>query len=360
MTLTERFNAFFSRRPTPNAALSAPVTDSFVPAYLPVDAHDQPEPLIAGNLYSPLEALPAWLSDEESLRDEGVLFGLSDAQPDEKIAQIRFCFDQLTAPLEQIRAQQTEKISELNKHISHQETRMGVLTSYIDTLRNRQPAEDNLIRTIVSLVVSLAMCTGTFFLIDETLRPTFPNRWIAVGVFLAGMFNLFGRTSFFYEEGSRLTGRRLLEETGLPLAASVFVLAQALPTQPVWQAIALFVFVFFLFLLAGKLLLGTLTVLRQDLAAIQANRQLLVDKQQQLPVYERQLAQLSQEIQVIRTQKSPMTTTLHRVETNLARLNARRDQLVNLFLSEFELARSLRDRLTEQQRREVLRSYNAV
>lgn len=360
MTLTERFNSFFYRHPTPNAAPPALVTDSFVPAYIPVDTDEQPDLLTAGNLYSPLDSLPAWLSDEESLRDEGVLFGLSDARPDEKIAQIRFCFDQLTAPLNQTREQQAEKIAELNEQLGHQEARVNTLINHIDALQNRQPARDNLIRTIVSLFLSLAMCTGTFFLIDETLRPTYPNRWIAVGVFLAGMFNLFGRMSFFYEEGSRLTGWRLLEEVGLPLAASVFVLAQALQTQPVWQAIALFAFVFFLFLLAGKLLLGTLTVLRQDLAVIEANRQLRIDKQQQIPAWEVQLTQARQEANTLRAHKWPLVTALNRVEADLTRLNARRDQLVNLFLSEFELARSLRDRLTEQQRREVLRSYNVV
>jgi hypothetical protein len=296
---------------------------------------------------------PYWLGDEGLLRDEGVLFGLSDAQPDEKVAEIKAYFTKQTAPNELVRDQYSEKISELNLLIEQRETKRTEILQRLNALYAQQPAPDNLIRTVVSLCVSIVMSIGTFFLVDETLQASFPNRWVAIGVFLAGMFNLFGRQSFFYEENTKLSGRRLLEEAGLPLAASVFVLAQALHTQAVWQAVALFIFIFFLFLLAGKLLLSTLTTLRQDITITQANRQLGVDKHQQIPLWEAQAEQLTREVDTIRAQKWPVVSALNRVEADIAQLNAQRDRLVNLFLSEFELARSLRSRLSESQRQEL-------
>lgn len=199
------------------------------------------------------------------------------------------------------------------------------------------------------------MCIGTFFLIDETLRPTFTqNRWISLGVFLAGMFSLFNRTSLFHEASTPLTPRRLLEEVGLPLAASLFVFAQALKTQPAGYALALLLLVFFLFLLAGKLLLGNLTVCWSDLRAVTQNQQLTRDRLTSTTKWETEINQLRAEIDRLRVQKWQIIPELNRHQAELVRLNAHRDGLIKLFESEFNLARSLRDRLTSEQRQTIL------
>ncbi|MBN8822527.1 MULTISPECIES: hypothetical protein [unclassified Spirosoma] len=355
MTLFQRFQSFFSRT-TPVPATLTPASLVHTPSVSP----GPKETINALAAYSipavpvPAEPLPHWLADEESLRDEGVLFGLSDARPDSKLAQIRAYFAQLTAPFEEAIGQYTEKISELNLFIEQRENRLTALRDQLDTLRDKQPGTNNLFRNSISLVLSLALCVGNYFLIDETLQPAFANRWIAVGVFLAGMFNLAGRTSFFYETNTRLTVRRLLEEVGLPLATSVFIFIQALQSQPVIKSIGLFIFVFFLFLLAGKLLLNTLSAIQTDLLTIQQNRQLLVQKAQNIAIWEADIERLTQEIDAFRMQKWPIVTALNQAETNLTRLNTQRDGFVHLFISEFELARSLRDRLTEQQRKGII------
>ncbi|GAB4033610.1 hypothetical protein [Spirosoma gilvum] len=355
MTLFQRFQSFFSRNTLIPATLPPA---SLVPA--PVLSPINKEPLNESPAYSipavpvPADPLPHWLADEESLRDEGVLFGLSDARPDSKLAQIRAYFGQLTAPLEEAVEQYTEKIGELNLFIEQRENRLTALRDQLDTLRNKQPIPNNLFRNCFSLVLSLALCVGNYYLIDETLRPAFVNRWITIGVFLAGMFNLAGRTSFFYETGTRLTVRRLLEEVGLPLATSVFIFIQALQSQSLNKSVGLFIFVFFLFLLAGKLLLNTLSAIQTDLSVIQQNRQLAIQKAQNIAVWEADIERLTQEIDAFRMQKWPIVTTLNHVETNLTRLNTQRDGFVHLFISEFELARSLRDRLSEQQRSRII------
>lgn len=297
---------------------------------------------------------PYWLTDPDTLRDEGVLFGLSDAQPDEKVAEITAYFRHQTVPVNQQKEQSEATLTETNRQLKERETQTSELQARIDQLTNQRPATDNVLRNLVSLAVSVVMCVGAFHLVDETLRPAFSNRWIAIGVFLAGMFNLSGRTSFFYEEGIRLTGRRIVEEIGLPLAAALFVLIHALQRQPLGQAIALFVFVLFLFLLAGKLLLSVLTQLRSDLVAIGMDRQRKVDREQALPGWESQLVQLKRELEALRAQQVLQASASGQQEAALSGLNAQRDQLVNLFLSEFELARSLRYRLSEQQRQAIL------
>ncbi|UHG89025.1 hypothetical protein [Spirosoma oryzicola] len=356
MTFIERLRSLFVR--TPVSAVSTPVTvapaisDVFVPADNQQAYHAAP------TVYALEDSLPSWLADEEALRDEGVLFGLADAQTDEKVTEIRAHIDQQAAPIEKMVEQYTQKVEALNQVIHERESRIASLKSQIEALQEQLPIIHDLLRTSVSLLLAIGMSIGNFYLVDETLRPAFPNRWIAVGVFLAGMFNLFGRTSFFYEEGTRLSGRRLIEEVALPMAAALFVLAQAVQMQSIWQAGSLFVFIFFLFLLTGKLLLSTLTRLQNGFQAIRQNRQLLIDKQQNLPVWVTDRERLVREVEAIRNQQWPLVTTLKQLETDLARLNAKRDQLVSLFLSEYQIARSIRDRLPEQrlpeQQREAL------
>ncbi|SOD80681.1 hypothetical protein [Spirosoma fluviale] len=355
MTLFQHIRQLLTRKsayPSQGEVSSVPVSIPVVPEY-------NPHRSLTSTDASPLpaytqEPLPGWLADADALRDEGVLFGLSNARPDEKIAQIRAYFTRQIAPLDESIDEQSEKIGELNLFIEQRENRILSLRDQLTDLRESQPKPTNLIRTSVSLLLSVGICISNFYLIDETLRPVFPNRWIAVGIFLAGMFNLFGRTSFFYEEGAKISGRRILTEIGLPFAASVFVLIQAYQTQPVGQAIALFVFILFLFLLAGSLFLTNLTSLQTDLTISKANRLLALNKTRNIPRWETEIDRLTREVDTIRTQKWPIVTTLGHIQAQRSRLNTQRDEFVNLFLSEFELARSLRDRLTEQQRKSMM------
>lgn len=304
---------------------------------------------------SPSIEWPAWLEDETLLRDEGVIFGLSESKPEEKVAIIRNYFVHQTADLEREVERHGEKIQELNLFIEQKENRTNELKEKTHELDNRNnEGEHQLPRTIVGLAFSAAMCVGNYFLIDDTLKPLYPSsQWIAVGVFLAGMFNLFGRVSLFHDTDSSVSWRRLLEEIGMPFAAALFVFVQALQNQTVWRSIALLVFVFFLFLFAGKLLLSNITVLRNDLRVWLTGTNLKKEKTTKTENWDEEARQLNAEIDELRVQKWQIIPHLNRAEAELARLNARRDALIKMFESEFNLARQLRGRLTDRQMKEI-------
>ena len=354
MTFINWLRAFFTQYPPERVPEPTAVgKGEGIPA--PFPQADSSELVSASLLPSPAIApLPTWLADEEALRDEGVLFGLSNARADTKIAQISAFFTSQAVPLTELAAQYTGQIRTLTSRIDQRENQLTNLRDQLAQLRDSQPVRTTLVRHVVSLGISIALCMGTFYLVDDTLYRAFPNHWVSMGVFLSGLFNLFGRTSFFYETNTRLTGRRIIEEIGLPLAAAAFVLVHALSYQPVSQAVGLFVFILFVFLLSGKLLLSTLSVLQQEMGNVRQNRQLIQRKQVDLPLLTDQIAQLEQEINRLEGQKSPAVTALNQVDSRLTQLNTQRDKLVNLFLGEFELARSLRDRLTKQQRQLIM------
>ena len=135
----------------------------------------------------------------------------------------------------------------------------------------------------------------------------------------------------------------------MPLAAALFVFAQALHTQNGWQATALFLFVFSLFLFAGKLFLSNITVLRNDLTA----RRGRLESVSQAQLWEEEIGNLEQEINELRIQKWQVLREQGTSESERARLHARRDMLIKLFESEFYLARTMKGRLSEQQLREI-------
>jgi hypothetical protein len=302
------------------------------------------------------EPFPAWLADERLLRDEGVLFGLSEARAEEKIAVIRTFFANQTAGLERQIEHQNEQIGELNLFIGQRENELSEVEHRRITLLARQPADHQLPRTVVGLLLALGMGISNYFLIETALRPAYSENTglIALGVFLAGMFGLFSQTSLFHDPASRPSFRRLIEEMALPVVSAGFVWAMALQSQSVGMASALGLFVLGLFLFGGKLLLGLLTVLRNDLRANVGNRQLIRDQRILVVQYDTQAAELRREIDTFRAQKWQILPDLSRAEADRDRLNTRRDMLIRLFESEFNLARSVRDKLVNEQFRDLM------
>ncbi|WP_090156999.1 hypothetical protein [Dyadobacter soli] len=295
-------------------------------------------------------AIPYWLEDEDTLRDEGVLFGLSESDPNEKTDIIHKYFSNLAASHIAGIEQHNERIQELNLFIGQKQNRIDELQERLKNPGARTEGEHHLPRTLIGITLCAAMCVGNFFLIRESLKPAFAdNSWIALGVFLAGMFSLFGRISLFHDTDSKVTWKSLLEEIGLPFAAALFVFANVITYQTWWQAFALFVFVFFLFLFAGKLLLSNITVLRNDLKIwlnIRRDRQDFVENNYN---WESECQTLQEEIDDLRVKKWQVLREQSHAETERDRLFAKRDMLIKLFESEFYLARRMKNELTTRQ-----------
>jgi hypothetical protein len=299
--------------------------------------------------------IPYWLEDEDTLRDEGVLFGLSESDPTEKTDIIHKYFSHLAAGHLSSIEQHNERIQELNLFIGQKSNRLQELENKLKALVvTKSNSQHQLPRTLIGLSLSIAMCIGNFFLIKESLKPAFADSsWIALGVFLAGMFSLFGRMSLFHDTESKVSWRSLLEETGLPFAAALFVFANVLPYQGIWQAVALFVFVFFLFLFAGKLFLSTVTLLRNDLQvwfSIKQDKQYFVNNSKS---WEDEMQVLQAEVDQLRIKKWQVLREQGQAETERDRIYARRDMLIKLFESEFSLARRMKNQLTNKQLQEI-------
>ncbi|GAB3892728.1 hypothetical protein GCM10028803_05880 [Larkinella knui] len=304
------------------------------------------------------EPLPDWLEDDDLLRDEAALLGLSDARLDEKTTLIRLYFKRQTAFLEREREQVGEKIGELNLLIEQKANRVDELKQKIARLETTKPAgEPQFLRTGSGLLAFLILLIGTYFLIAETLKPHFQeSRFIAIGVLLAGVFGRYDRTTVASEAAVNVTIRRLLAETGLPLAASFFVSMQALETQSALKTAGLFLFMFFLFVAAGKSIPSLLTALQNDFRYWQQGKKLEKERIPKTEAWENEINGVTISLDALRVQKWQLLPQLNRADAEWHRINTRRDVLIQLFENEFNLARSLRDRLSERQKRAIVAS----
>lgn len=355
MSFFSKVKSFFTKKSNESLAeVSSEEKTEIIPNRFEEIVETAPQTIILRQPTAEIE--PYWLANEDALRDEGVIFGLSESKPEEKIAVIKTYFSHQTANLEKEVENLTEKIGELNLFLEQKESRITELSEKTKNLDERQSAEHSLLRTSVGLLLSLAMCAGNYYLIDESIKTTFPQNHylIAIGVFLAGMFNLFNKTSFFHEKGTSISWRQILEEIGMPLAASIFVFVQVVESQSFIRAFALFIFVFFLFLFAGKLMLSNLTLIKSDMGAWLDNLRLKSDKVNKVAEWEEETLKLKAEMDELRIQKWQIVNELKAPETELARLNGKRDMLIKLFESEYNLARTYREKLTSKQIKQIL------
>ncbi|MCF0063873.1 hypothetical protein MUK70_26720 [Dyadobacter chenwenxiniae] len=345
-------NAPSDYSPLTNAASSLPENRSQIITSATTKPVQMPEPAVSEvpEIQKVEVIIPYWLEDEDTLRDEGVLFGLSESDPHEKTDIIQKYFSNLAAGYNASIEQHNERIQEFNLFIGQKNNRIEELKDKLKNPVNNTEREHHLPRTLIGISLCIAMCIGNFFLIRESLKPAFAdNSWIALGVFLAGMFSLFGKISLFHDTDSRVTWKSLLEEIGLPFAAALFVFANVITYQTWWQAFALFVFVFFLFMFAGKLLLSNITVLWNDTKAwlnIRKDSQEFADNNYN---WETECQTLQEEIDQLRVKKWQILREQSTAETERDRLYAKRDMLVKLFESEFFLARRMKNELSTRQ-----------
>jgi len=116
----------------------------------------------------PAYTLPVWLADEQQLRDEAVLFGLSEARPDEKIAAIRLAFAALTAPLEKQIEQHHESIGHLNLLIETAAVQAPPTPTTADW-SGGWPVGKFLVGFVATLLLTVGTYLGTLPVIDATM-----------------------------------------------------------------------------------------------------------------------------------------------------------------------------------------------
>ncbi len=299
---------------------------------------------------------PHWLSNEDALRDEGVIFGLSEAKPEEKVKIIASIFEQKLSFYQKKKEELSEKIGEINLFIEKNHEDLAALQLKSASIVEKELLEENLIRVGVGLAISIGMCFGNYFLIDFSLAQGFPqnHQWISYGVFLTGMFSLFNPLSVLHSEGSKVTWKTVLEEFGVPFSASLFVFVQVVENQPIFKSIALLLFVFFMFLVSGKILLSSISKLKSEVRILAKNLEIKANKKLVNTIWREEKADFERKIEDLRIEKWRILPELNHTEAEIDKINSEKDALINVFYSEYNLAKSYKNKLSGNQIKNIL------
>lgn len=295
----------------------------------------------------------AWIEDEGLLRDEGVVAGLAGADLEAKVAAIRSYYEDWLANVRD----ELERIARKEKAIEKKEdsvrAKLERLLIQKDQLTETTASQNGItatqeffIRYLVGTAFAIGMCIGNAILIYELLAKVFQHPVpIAIGVFLTGMFSLFRPLSLLFESGEQ-DGQRVarwklgLLEFGIPLVAAFFVVAWQIESQNILRNVATFLFLFMLFLIAGKLLLSTLFELVSGIRAQRNNRafnkKLRQTEQEITEIEDRILPGIRKEVEELENERSRIP--------NENAIRAQRETSVSIFESEYALARSVTGR----------------
>ncbi len=254
--------------------------------------------------YKEAENWPDWLSDEQALRDEAVVFGFANAALEDKLSSIEAYYQQNSIFFQKKLGQFDEKILELNLEQEAKNTAIKNLENKQKQTLENDFKQSHVLRFLLGLLICVAMCVGNYFLIAEWLFGTFKNnaQWIAWGIFLTGMFNLFAPISFVHEN-QKPTWRQLLEGIGVPFSAAFLVFILTFEQYGLLKSSGIFLFLFFTFIFTGKLLLGNIINLVSEYKVMISNFKLQINKKLADTTWKTEIQKLEKEISNLRAEK---------------------------------------------------------
>ena len=303
-----------------------------------------------------------WIEDENLLRDEGVLYGLTDSNVESKTEIIKYYFDaQNEYYNHKINFYKYRNIN-IDKLIIENENLKSLKTTQLFELINKQPENKSyLLRTTVGLIISFFICIGNYFIIKHFLNPYFPdNIIISIGVFLVGSFNLFSKISSLYKLKDRPENKLIwLEEFGIPLSASVFVFVWTINSYPIYISGAIFCFVFFCFLFSGKLFLSYLTEVKNEWGNYLFAKDFKIYRKLEIIKIESEIKEITILITDLINEKNSISEEILPFEITFAQIEAKKDMRIKIFESEFYLSRNYKSQLTDKQVN-TLKSYRSA
>lgn len=298
---------------------------------------------------NPKDSIPVWITDENALRDEGVIFGLTDAKVEDKLNIIRNAYKQLGSEFEKTVVLLSEKIGVLNLQIEQIEQAKNEGFAKKEFHLNYQYQSHQLPRFTIAILLSLGALVGAFFIIDFGIKQKIVEQhwFVSVGVYFAGLFSVY-QSDAILERTAKHSFWKIIEWYFVPFAAASFVFICALDTSGWLVASGLFLFTGGIFTIVGRLLFTHIHAWSVDWRKWKENivNSKFLDKK--MSKVNDSIAIHDEAINTIRVEKWAIVPDLTEAETQLSKINSERDAKIQLFMSEYELAKSVKDKISLQ------------
>jgi len=297
-----------------------------------------------------------WILNEDLLRDEGAIYGLSESDPAEKVETIRRYFG--------------EKISELQTRIEVREAQM-IENEETGTRRRIRAAELKeqyqteftgidrqshlFYRHLAGLIVYGAVIVLSFWLVFQWMAPRVAYPLLmTLGVYMFGSLSLFNNVAYFYQSRAELrtASRRefwkiWLEEIGIPVIAAAFVIFWGFEPGGWIDKIVLFLLVLFVFLFAGKAFLSALNGVQQEYQILRSNRLKSLFRKRRLREIKTEMEEVESGIKQLEEENTRLREEKRRDRIRSKQYEQDRESKVSYFLSEYRLAKTAKASFAE-------------
>lgn len=300
-------------------------------------------------------ALPTWLKDDNDIRDEGVIFGLTGAKAEEKVDLIKSIYKRLA--------------SDADKRVVHLSEQIGVLNLQIEQIEQNKEEEfkkkefhlnysyqpHQMPRLSIAILFTIVALAGAFFLVDFGIKQkiTEPRWLIAIGIYFAGLFSVYQRSEVL-ESQPKHTFWKIIEWYFVPFAAASFVFICALESLGWALSIALFLFIIGAFLVLGRLFFSHINQWTNERRLWKENRENSLFLKKKLEPLQEKITEYNNQINEIRAEKWNIVPRLTEAENTLSNLNSQRDEKIQIFMSEYELAKTVRHKFSSKDIKNII------
>lgn len=309
-----------------------------------------------------------WIDNYLDLQDEGVLFGLENDNPEEKVNTIRAYYAERCAVQKALVDGMKQKLEEAESELAEKTAELKVAEEYHlanpPTLPPRSPFLQPvlLLRLTVVVIMWIGLLLTAKLVLENSQYPALATNalavWIvAVAVWAFGSFSLWRLLSLFFNNEIDPAASRIREwvvEHLPPLVCAALLgwCAQGMFGGDALPSFLLGVIFYLAFLFSsGKLLTGTVEQLMKQIALYKSEKKRLQDAEAKRKQALDQLADLraAVEARVMRRDSTHAEwVKLAQQAVTLTRLyEAKAETAAKNFLSEFTTAKAARNRLSE-------------
>ena len=317
-----------------------------------------------------LSAFPSefdWILDKNLLRDEGVYFGLSEANevPMEKVNAIRHCFQERIKVLEKTLEMERGEADFCRSQKNESELQIENWRKRLDEIILSSVTQPhNFWRYALGAAVYITILVCNFWLIQSWLALSNLSSpgLITLGVYLFGSVSIFSRASQLYhsetnlqaESDHREAWKTYLEEWVIPFVVALYVVFQGYTAHSLGESIMFFCLIFSLFLFVGKGFFNTLILVKSEYEKLIQNQK--ARRMQKANAQTAKAEMERNEIEAKEFLQQELVLKRQILEDEKARilLMEQQESNVSLFLSEFGLAKAMRHSLNHKQLSQII------
>ena len=296
-----------------------------------------------------------WIENDDLLRDEGVIFGLSNSETDYKAEAIREYYKLKAEGVSAYIRNLVERAKHLRNDLEEKEGKLISHFAQIDQLT--LPPERKTIyflATFLRFTFYLVTIALNYWLVYDYLSHSeviqFPII-ITTGLYLLGALLLFNRKSFLFidkkeqEEMPRNATKVFWVELLVPVITTLFILFLGFVENPLRLTIAYAFILPVLFYAAGKGFISLLPKLIEDWNYMQNSKKVKqVDKRRKAQ-YEKEIPEIEESIRALKDSIEKLNEEKYQKQHEINGIESACDAKIALFMSEYKLTRAASQRI---------------